>query len=67
MANLLMDQPTRADVFPEALIDFALGTWTCSVHRTVMKLDSGADCPECRAEDHPPPYTPHPIMDSLVG
>lgn len=67
MANLLVDRPIGLDEFPEALIDFITGTWTCSVHGTIMNLDSGADCPECRGDDHPPPYTPHPFEDSLVG
>jgi hypothetical protein len=34
----------------EMLIDFADGTWTCSEHKTVMRLDSGEDCPRCRVE-----------------
>lgn len=35
---------------PEMLIDFATGTWTCSEHGTVTKLDSGRDCPDCEKE-----------------
>ena len=58
MTTLLMDRAEAPELdLPEALIDFAEGTWTCREHGTVMRLDSGLDCPECRSVTHPPPRT----------
>lgn len=48
----------------EMTIDLAAMTWTCTAHAVVMPLDGGGECPACVK---PPPMTPHPLRDSLVG
>lgn len=39
----------------EAVIDLEAGTWTCSVHGTVMAIESGEDCADCMNAVHAPP------------
>lgn len=53
----------------EMLIDFIAGTWTCSIHGNVMKLDSGHNCADCEAEVHPPPLPAALLLaaDNLIG
>lgn len=52
--TVLLERPVKHRTAPEMLIDFATMTWTCSEHGTVLRLDSGEDCPRCRVE-HPKP------------
>lgn len=54
MSLMVAERNEELDVPAEMLIDFAEGTWTCSIHGKAMKLDSGQDCPACAVETRPP-------------
>lgn len=49
MNGVLERQVTSGDTVPEMVIDFERMVWTCAEHGVSMPLDSGEDCPRCRA------------------